>query len=397
MNRSPLQHSSKTIRKRRFFIAVLSAALFLAGTSVAIVGQTPQLSLADIIVALRSKKATLPEKNKILTDAVQTRGTTFSLTPEIEKELEGTGAEKNLIDSIRQRSQIAKTAAAVPPPVEPKPKVEISPSNASLDFSFYEKRADASVAKGDTDAAMMDYTKAVELNGSGVSALMGRAAIYFGKNAYTLAIADYTKVIELMPQDAAAYARRSEAHEKKGNADLALADYSKVIELSPKNPLAYAQRGEAYEKNGKADLALADYKKLLDLDPANDQAKAAVARLEPEKPKPVPQVTPAPPVAEPVLPEFIMLGQLSESMAISSAKPSYPMTALHANIGGKVVVEVEIDLIGNVSSAKTISGNPYFKQTCEDAARKWRFKPAMVGYRAVKSKGYITFSFVPTR
>ncbi|MEO6052158.1 MAG: hypothetical protein ABIP78_12625 [Pyrinomonadaceae bacterium] len=52
------------------------------------------MSLADILIALRSKKATLPDRNKILTDAVQTKGTTFSMTPEIEKELAGTGADR---------------------------------------------------------------------------------------------------------------------------------------------------------------------------------------------------------------------------------------------------------------------------------------------------------------
>ncbi len=364
-----LQPSSKLIRRRFVIFALLAATFILSGTWVTILGQSPQLSLADIIVALRSKKASLPEKNKILADAVQSRGTTFALTPEIEKELEGTGAEKSLIDSIRQRSQIAKTSAAIPPPVEVKPKVEAAPVDAASDFSFYEKRADASLAKGDLDAAMIDYTKAIEMNGLDIAALMGRASTYAGRNSFTLAIADYTK----------------------------------VIELAPKNTTAYTRRAEAQEKKEKLDLALADYKKVLELDPANDSAKASVARLEPEKPKEKPEAvapTPvaAPPVAvQPVLPEFVVLGQLSESMAVRTAKPAYPVTALHMNIGGKVVVEVEMDIEGNVTTAKTVSGNPYFKQSCEDASKKWKFKPAMVGKQAVKAKGFLTFNFVPTR
>ena len=65
--------------------------------------QQAQLSLADILVALRSKKVTLDERNKLLSDAVKVRGITFGVTSEIETELAKTGASNELVEVIRQK------------------------------------------------------------------------------------------------------------------------------------------------------------------------------------------------------------------------------------------------------------------------------------------------------
>lgn len=352
-----------------FTITVFMACvLMLTALSTATLAQgTSQLSLADLLIGLRSKKATLPERNKILSDAVVTRGTTFALTAEIEKELAATGADKVLIDSIRQRSQFVKIAAVSQPATDTKAKTEPPPTAAPAppDFSFYEKRADAAVAKGDMDAATIDYTKAIEMNPSGVSALVGRASVYYSKSSYTLAIADLTKAIELSPQNAAAYAARGQAHEKKGSQD----------------------------------LATADYKKALELDPANAVAKTAVAAIEAEQAKIQAKREPVPaaPAPVPVLPEFLEMGQLTEAQAIKMGKPMYSPIAYNSNIGGRVVVEVELDKEGNVTSAKVSSGHPFLKQSSEEAARKSKFKPAMVGDKAVKGKGTIIYNFVPKR
>lgn len=358
MKRISLKAFLKT-RQCKFVIALLlSFAFMFTALSTVAIAQQNQLTLADILIALRSKKATLPERNKILTEAVNARGITFSLSAEIEKELSVTGADKDLIDSIRQKSQIVKIAAVVPP-VETKPKAD--PVPAPPDFSFYEKRGDASILKGDFDAAVIDYTKAIEMNAEAVTSLLGRGVAYYNKKWY----------------------------------DLAIADYNKVIELNPKSSAAFANRGEAYEKKGNSDLAAADYKKALDLDPANESAKTNSTRLQAEqakamqKPEPI---VPAP-TTVPVIPEFVSLGQLTESSAIRMVKPIYSPIALKSNIGGKVIVDVEIDTEGNVTSAKTVSGHQFLRQNSEDAARKSKFKPAMVGNQAVKAKGFIVYNF----
>src|SRR5436190_19495670 len=85
------------------FVPKLSLILFLViapmltAFSIESRAQGGQLSLADILIALRSKKVTLTDRNKILTEAINSRGTTFTLTPEIEKELTVTGANTVLL------------------------------------------------------------------------------------------------------------------------------------------------------------------------------------------------------------------------------------------------------------------------------------------------------------
>jgi hypothetical protein len=92
-------------------VAILPA-VFATGSF----AQPSPLSLADVLVALRSKKAPLPDRNRLLADAVDSRGMTFALTPEIEKELSIAGADKVLLESLRKKDQIAKAAAKPPVP-----------------------------------------------------------------------------------------------------------------------------------------------------------------------------------------------------------------------------------------------------------------------------------------
>lgn len=385
MKTATLHHAPKLDQRSPLRAIVLLLLFLLAGSTVATFAQSKQLSLADILIALRSKKVTLIERNKILTDAIANRGTTFSLTPEIEKELEVTGADKSLIESIRQKGQIIGVAAVNPPSGDTKPKSEIGkpesgksdpgkpdtgkpePVVSSVpapDHTFYEKRAEASVNKGDVDSAISDFTKAIELDSSSVPALLGRASIYSAKGSYTLAITDYTKVIELAPTKADAYARRGEAHEKKGSPDLAAADYRKALDLDPSNELAKTN-GAKYITEKKA------------------EEKTAVTK------------TPA--VEKPKRPEFVDLGQLTEAQAVRMAKPVYSSVAMKSNIGGRVVVDVEIDLEGNVTSAKMTSGSPFLKQISEDAARRSKFKPGSFDNVPIKARGTIVYNFVSNR
>lgn len=361
----------------KYFPRILPLAFFLAvpffsAFSAQVHAQGNQLSLADILIALRSKKVTLADRNKILTEAINTRGTTFTLTPEIERELAGGGADRTLIDSIRQRTQIAKASMpAASQPVESKPKTEPTktepaPAPAPPDFAFYEKRAGEAVAKGDLDAALVDYTKATEMNETAVSPRMGRAGVYLAKNAYILAIAEFSKVIELDPKNALAFARRAEAQEKQGNAELALEDYKKAFDLDPTIEAAKA----AVEKHNAA-----------------EQAKLA----QKAEPAPAPPVVTAKPV---VLPEYVDLGQINESSAIKMVKPVYPASAARSGVGGMVTVEVELDIEGNVIKAKAIDGSPFLRQSSEDAALRSKFRPAMSGDTPVKGRARIVYNFV---
>jgi len=358
-----------TLLLKRSTPAIVLSLLIGFGAIVAapcVFGQTAELSLADILIALRSKKATLPERNKILTDAVMQRGITFSLTPEIEKELEATGADTGLVDSIRKKSVMVKTSAVVNKPVETKPNPVPVSTPPPADFNFYMNRAMTNSRNGDLDAALVDFGKAIEMK----------------------------------PESADAYLGRGKANLNKKALELALSDLSKAIELDPKLAVAFATRGDIYERKGDVAKAKDDYKKALDLDPNVEPAKTSMAKITAEEMKAQKEADDARKAAELAAakeaakpPEFIDLGQLYSTEAVKLVTPSYSPVAVHAGIQGKVKVEVMIDAEGNVTSAKAVDGHQFLRLDAEEAARRSKFKPAMFNGVAIKAKGFIIYNF----
>ncbi len=329
---------------------VLFAAMFIAFT-IASAAQQPQLTLADLLIGLRSRKATIDERNAILAAAVRQRGITFSISPEIEKELTMTGASKLLIDAVKEKS------VAV---VVPKPTPTPAPTPTPPDFNFYKTRADESFVQGEYTLALADYDKAVSLKADSPVAFLNRGRTYLNLKNFNRAVADFDRSIELDPKDATAYLNRAALNERLGNLEKAAADYQKAV----------------------------------DLEPANEAAKASLKKLREElQAKAAANQPPPMPVAPPKVPESIDLGVLSAANAVRMAKPVYSTIAQRANIEGRVVVAVKLDEKGEVVEAKAVSGHQLLRTAAEDAAVKSKFKPAMFGDKPVKGTGTITYNF----
>jgi TonB family protein len=371
-----MKAASLLFSKKTFLPTVLlSVVITLLFAASAVYSQAPaQLSLADILIGLRSKKVELPERNKILTEAILARGVTFSLTPEIEKELEATGADKALVDAIRKKSMIVKTSAVMTSAnnannTKSTPGTSMPPVPVQ-DFDFFMKRAESSVEKSDLDAALVDFGKAIEMK----------------------------------PDSFQAYLERGIAHLNKKAFELAISDLSKAVDLDPKSAMAWSNRGDAYEKKGDAAKAKADYQKAIDLDANIEPAKTSLARFAAEDLKALKEAEEARKAEEAkklaemkkVAPAFLDLGQINIATATKMTTPVYPQTALRAGISGMVKVEVNIDEAGNVTDAKAVDGHQFLRISAEDAARRSKFKPAMFDGKPIKSKGYIVYNFSPT-
>ncbi len=342
---------SKTRRSRVFrLVQMMFAAMFIT-FAISVPAQQPQLTLADILIGLRSKKVTIEERNTILAAAVRERGITFGLTPEIEKELAATGASRVLLDAVKEKSP-APAPAATPVPT-PTP-----------DFVFFKTRADASLGKGE----------------------------------YALALSDYDKAVTLKPDNAVAFLNRGRTHYSLKDFPKASADFNKAIELDPKDAKAYYSRGLLHESLGELDKALADYQRAADLDPSNEAAKAMVKKindqLQAKAAEKLPVPEPAKPEPVPVkAPESMNLGALTAANAVRMIKPVFPPTAQRSNIEGKVTVEVSLDVEGNVVSAKAVSGHQFLRGAAEDAAKRSKFRPAMFNGQPIKATGSITYNF----
>ena len=355
-------------------MSLILSLLFICQTGQA--QQSPQLSLADVLIGLRSKKVTLPERNKILSDAVKVRGITFSASPEIETELQNTGASPELIAAIKQTNL---KATAKPAPVQAAPAA--TPKPIVPDFAFYQKRANESVVKGEYDSAVNDFNEAIKLNPTDVSVYLNRGRAYSNKKNYDLAIEDYNKVIELNPKEAMAYFNRGESYEKKGNALQAIGDYQKVVELDGNNESAKIILKRLQEEQAKLEQAKAEKLKL-EQAKIEEAKKQEAAKVEPPK---MPETA--------VAPKTVELGQLN-FLATRLSTPIYPVTAQQLNLQGKVTVQITIDEKGSVTSVKAINGHQFLRTAAEDAARKSKFKPTLVGNQAVKATGFIVYNFV---
>jgi TonB family protein len=353
-----------SMRYRFIPALVLPIAVSIVFSMTSAYAQAPaQLSLADILIGLRSKKVSLPDRNKILTEAVLARGITFSLTTEIESELKTTGAGQLLIDSIRKKSTMVKTSAVVTPPDS---KISVTPVQ---DFTFFLKRGQASAEKGDLDGALVDFGKAIEMKSDSFDAFLARGMAHLNKKAFELAVTDLSKAIELNAKSAIALMGRGIAYDEKGDAARAKADYQSAIQL------------EANIEPAKTNLAKIVAEEERVAREAEESRKAAEAKKLAEVKK--------------VAPEFVDLGQINISAATRMITPAYPAMALRAGIEGKVKVEVSIDDKGDVTSAKAVDGHQFLRQSAEDAARRSKFKPAMFDGTAIKSRGYIVYNFSP--
>lgn len=85
---------------------------------------------------------------------------------------------------------------------------------------------------------------------------------------------------------------------------------------------------------------------------------------------------------------------IMNSRAVNLVKPAYPQEAKQANASGQVTVQIAVDEIGNVISAKAVSGNPLLRAAAENAARQSRFNPVKVNDRIVKASGTVVYNFI---
>ena len=82
-------------------------------------------------------------------------------------------------------------------------------------------------------------------------------------------------------------------------------------------------------------------------------------------------------------------------MALKLAKPDYPLAAAERRLQGIVIVQVEIDEVGNVISASDMcQGPPYLSESAVKAALKSRFTPTKLSGMPIKVKGVIQYRFV---
>ena len=104
--------------------------------------------------------------------------------------------------------------------------------------------------------AIIEYTKAININPKFADAYKNRGNVYLDKRDYKNALSDYKKAIEVRPNFPNAYYNIGVIYSRIGDYDQAIANYSRAIEISPNFALAFIMRGDAYCEKGDYDKAL---------------------------------------------------------------------------------------------------------------------------------------------
>jgi len=129
---------------------------------------------------------------------------------------------------------------------------------------------------GDMEAALRDLNKAIEIDPKNVLAYWCRGVTYHRLSPifsddirnYSEAVWDYTKAIDVDPTFADAYWCRGEVYNMVGDLEAALRDFDKAIELAPVRLWScYEYRGDIYTVNRDYDAAIRDYEKVVELSP----------------------------------------------------------------------------------------------------------------------------------
>lgn len=108
------------------------------------------------------------------------------------------------------------------------------------------------------DQAIVDYTKAIDINPNLAKAYDNRGVAYAKEGSFSRAITDFTMAIANNSKDAEAYNNRGSAYASQGHLSRAVFDYTKAIENNAFYVKAYDNRERAYYKLKEYDKAWAD-------------------------------------------------------------------------------------------------------------------------------------------
>lgn len=140
------------------------------------------------------------------------------------------------------------------------------PSKA-VDSKRYDDRGTTNVTYGDLDAAIKNFSRAIQLNTNDAVAYEYRGGCYALKGDLDKAIEDFNQAIVLNPTNAITYFNRGTAYRAKGDWDKALSDLTVSLKLNPTNAKAYESRAGAYWAKGEVENEISDWTSALKLTP----------------------------------------------------------------------------------------------------------------------------------
>ena len=120
---------------------------------------------------------------------------------------------------------------------------------------------------GDLQGAIVDYTKALEIDPQNAYTYSNRGLAKSNLRDYQGAITDYNRAIEINPKDADLLFNRGIMKNNSGDYQGAIADYNKAIQINPQDAKFYYNRGNTKKRSKDYRGAVYDYTKSLEINP----------------------------------------------------------------------------------------------------------------------------------
>jgi tetratricopeptide (TPR) repeat protein len=143
---------------------------------------------------------------------------------------------QKFINTLKPPVSSTANPAAVAPPPHPK-KAEA-----------YYYIANSFRKQNNLEAALTNYTKAIEVRPEFPQALMERGTLYMEQKRYDLAVPDFQKVVQLAPDNIDAHYQLGMAYSLLQNYQAAIPELTRVIELNPQHAYGHYYLGLAYSK-----------------------------------------------------------------------------------------------------------------------------------------------------
>jgi tetratricopeptide (TPR) repeat protein len=140
------------------------------------------------------------------------------------------------------------------------------------------ERASNCTAIGDYSNAIMEYSKALDLDPKNPRILNNRGVVYETSTDYERALKDYNTAIDLSPNYALAFSNRCSVQYKKDEYQSAIKDCDRAVQLDPASANAYILRAKVFRGLEKLDDALNDYEQAIRLNPSSIPALFGQAR-----------------------------------------------------------------------------------------------------------------------
>ena len=141
------------------------------------------------------------------------------------------------------------------------------------DAMAYNNLALAVSAKGDYDAALEYYRRAISLEPKNAESYYNLANLYMILNKPEKAVEEYKKAIQINPRYSKAYGNLAVALARLNRHTEALENFTKVVDLEPNSTDANFNLATALMGAGQFDKAAEHYRKVLALDPNDTEAR----------------------------------------------------------------------------------------------------------------------------